>query len=208
MIVFEDVTKVYDPDVVGLDDVTCPIDKGEFVFLVGPSGSGKSTFIRLLIKEFEPTAARSRRRPQPRQRLRRSQGAAPAPQRSAASSRTSSSCADRTVYENVAYALQVIGENRALDPPQGPGDPGPGGPARQGATATPTSSPAASSSASRRARLRQPSAAADRRRAHGQPRPRDLRRDHAAALPHQPHRHDGDHGHARPRDGRTRCAGA
>ena len=43
MIVFEGVTKVYEPDVVALDDVSFVIDKGEFVFIVGASGSGKST---------------------------------------------------------------------------------------------------------------------------------------------------------------------
>ena len=54
----------------------------------------------------------------------------------------------------------------------------------------------------RRARVRQPPAAAAGRRADRQPRPRDVDRDHAAALPHQPHRHDGARRHARPRDGR------
>ena len=43
MIVFEGVTKVYDPNVVALNDVSFAIDKGEFVFVVGASGSGKST---------------------------------------------------------------------------------------------------------------------------------------------------------------------
>jgi cell division transport system ATP-binding protein len=55
MIVFDQVTKVYEPDVVALDDVTFHIDKGEFVFIVGASGSGKSTLVRLLLKELEPS---------------------------------------------------------------------------------------------------------------------------------------------------------
>ena len=58
MIVFESVTKVYDPDVTRSRDVSFVIDKGEFVFVVGASGSGKSTLIRLLLKELEPTRGR------------------------------------------------------------------------------------------------------------------------------------------------------
>src|SRR3712207_9458787 len=58
MIVFEGVTKVYEPHVTALDDVSFVIEKGEFVFIVGASGSGKSTMIRLLLKELEPTSGR------------------------------------------------------------------------------------------------------------------------------------------------------
>ncbi len=54
MIKLENVTKVYKGEVLALHEASCDIQKGEFVFLVGPSGSGKSTFLRLLNKEEEP----------------------------------------------------------------------------------------------------------------------------------------------------------
>jgi cell division transport system ATP-binding protein len=58
MIKLENVTKVYKNDVVALRDANADIQKGEFVFLVGPSGSGKSTFMRLLNHEEQPDRGR------------------------------------------------------------------------------------------------------------------------------------------------------
>jgi cell division transport system ATP-binding protein len=55
MIRLESVSKVYKSSVVALRDISTDIQKEEFVFLVGSSGSGKSTFIRLLLKEEEPS---------------------------------------------------------------------------------------------------------------------------------------------------------
>jgi cell division transport system ATP-binding protein len=56
MIEFKNVSKVYDNNVTALRDVNVRIERGEFVFLVGPSGAGKSTFIKMLLKEVEPTS--------------------------------------------------------------------------------------------------------------------------------------------------------
>lgn len=56
MIEFRNVTKVYNNNVLALSNLNIEINKGEFVFLVGPSGAGKSTFIKMLLKEVDPTA--------------------------------------------------------------------------------------------------------------------------------------------------------
>lgn len=55
MIKFNNVSKMYENNVKALSNINIEIETGEFVFLVGPSGSGKSTFIKMLLKEVEPT---------------------------------------------------------------------------------------------------------------------------------------------------------
>jgi cell division transport system ATP-binding protein len=112
MIVFESVTKIYEPHVVALRDVSMVIDKGEFVFLVGPSGSGKSTLTRLLLKELEPTEGRIIVGGRELNRLKRSK--VPLLRRNIGCVfQDFKLLSDRTAFENVAYALKVQGESRA-----------------------------------------------------------------------------------------------
>ncbi|MEW8955940.1 cell division ATP-binding protein FtsE [Clostridium sp.] len=56
MIEFKNVCKSYDNNTMALKNVDIKIDKGEFIFLVGASGAGKSTFIKMLLKEIDPTS--------------------------------------------------------------------------------------------------------------------------------------------------------
>lgn len=56
MISMTNVSKVYPSGLVALDDITITIEKGDFAFIVGPSGAGKSTFIKLLFREAEPSS--------------------------------------------------------------------------------------------------------------------------------------------------------
>jgi cell division transport system ATP-binding protein len=109
MIVFEAVTKVYEPDVVALRDVSFVIEKGEFVFVVGASGSGKSTIIRLLLKELEATRGRIIVGGRDLGRLKRSQ--VPLLRRNVGCVfQDFKLLPNRTAAENVAYALKVQGD--------------------------------------------------------------------------------------------------
>lgn len=114
MIRFEQVTKVYDrTSRAALDDVTVEFERGEFVFLVGASGSGKSTFIRLVLREERAsngavyvTGRNVARLPSWRvPRLRRSIGVVFQDFRL---------LPNKTVFANVAFAMQVLGRRRAL----------------------------------------------------------------------------------------------
>jgi cell division transport system ATP-binding protein len=110
MIVFESVTKIYEPDVAALRDVSFVIEKGEFVFVVGASGSGKSTIVRLLLKELEPTRGRIVVGGRDLTRLRRSK--VPLLRRNVGCVfQDFKLLPTRTAAENVAYALKVQGEN-------------------------------------------------------------------------------------------------
>jgi cell division transport system ATP-binding protein len=110
MIVFESVTKVYQPDVTALRDVSFVIEKGEFVFVVGASGSGKSTIVRLLLKELEPTRGRIVVGGRDLTRLKRSK--VPLLRRNVGCVfQDFKLLPTRTAAENVAYALKVQGES-------------------------------------------------------------------------------------------------
>jgi len=112
MIVFDNVSKVYEPDVVALRAVTFVIEKGEFVFIVGASGSGKSTLIKLLLKEVEPTEGRIIVGGRDLTRLKGSK--VPALRRNVGCVfQDFKLLPSRTAAENVAYALKVQGEGRS-----------------------------------------------------------------------------------------------
>jgi cell division transport system ATP-binding protein len=108
---FHRISKRYDGGDLGLDDVSFTVRRGEFVFLVGSTGSGKSTVMRLLIKELEPTGGRIRvagrdladiaRKKVPH--YRRNLGVV---------FQDFKLLPNRTVHDNVAYALQVTGGSR------------------------------------------------------------------------------------------------
>ncbi|HVY79053.1 MAG TPA: cell division ATP-binding protein FtsE [Solirubrobacterales bacterium] len=112
IIELRDVTKVYPGGHMALDRVSLAVDRGEFVFLVGPTGCGKSTLIKTLIRDEAVTdgtvriagrdigALPEKKIPQ----LRRNIGTV---------FQDFKLLPDRTVYDNVAYALQVIGAPRA-----------------------------------------------------------------------------------------------
>jgi cell division transport system ATP-binding protein len=109
MIEFRNVTKIYEDNTAALKNINLIVRKGEFVFLVGPSGSGKSTFIKLIIKEVDETDGsifiagrnicnlRSSKIPQ----LRRNLGCV---------FQDFKLLPNKTIFENVAFALEVIGK--------------------------------------------------------------------------------------------------
>jgi cell division transport system ATP-binding protein len=110
MITLDHVSKKYKASArPALEDVNVKIDKGEFVFLIGPSGSGKSTFMRLLLGAENPTAGDVRVSKFHVNKL---------PGRHIPQLRQVIGCVfqdfrllqQKTVYENVAFALEVIGK--------------------------------------------------------------------------------------------------
>ena len=112
MIRLEHVTKLYPSQTrPALSDVSVDIDKGEFVFLVGQSGSGKSTFLRLVLKEERATSGHVYVAGKDLARL--SQWKVPALRRQVGTVfQDFRLLPNKTVSENVAFALQVIGRSR------------------------------------------------------------------------------------------------
>src|SRR3990172_13335370 len=111
MIRLKNVSKSYDGDKPALVDVNVSVTKGEFVFLVGPSGSGKSTFIRLLLREFLPSNGSITVAGQDIVHMRHWK---------VTYLRRNIGCVfqdfkllpNKTTFENVAFALEVIGRPR------------------------------------------------------------------------------------------------
>ena len=108
MIEMQNVRKVYSSNTVALDGIDLRVDEGEFVFLIGPSGSGKSTIMKLITGEIRPTSgriivndydmAKIRRHRLPK--MRRTLGVVFQDFRL---------IENMTVYDNVAFAMRVVG---------------------------------------------------------------------------------------------------
>lgn len=113
MIRLESVTKIYGTETVAVRDASFDIPKSEFVFLVGPSGSGKSTLLRLINRQEQPErgdvwVAGRNINEMPASRvpyLRRSMGNV---------FQDYKLLLNKTVFENVAFALEVIGKSRQV----------------------------------------------------------------------------------------------
>jgi cell division transport system ATP-binding protein len=110
---FEKVTKAYAGQArAALDQINVDIEKGEFVFLVGTSGSGKSTFLRLVLREYRPTSGRVYVAGKEINRL--AGWKVPGLRRQIGTVfQDFRLLPNKTVSENVAFALQVIGRSRS-----------------------------------------------------------------------------------------------
>ena len=94
-----DVSKIYPGGSVALQDINVRIEQGEFVFIVGPSGAGKSTFFKMLFREVLPSSGKVIVNGHDLVKMTRQLGIVFQDYRL---------LPDRTVYDNVAFAMQVI----------------------------------------------------------------------------------------------------
>ena len=108
MITFENVTKSYGNGAPALSNLNIEIEDGEFVFVVGTSGSGKSTFIKLLLKELEPTEGKIIVNDTELRKLRAGK-TAKYRRKVGVVFQDFRLLKDRNVYENIAFAQRVIG---------------------------------------------------------------------------------------------------
>lgn len=107
MIHLNNVSKTYPNGTVGLKPTTLSIEKGEFVFVTGNSGSGKSTLLKLMLKEIEPTHGRIVINDRDITKLKRKQ--VPYYRRDVGVVfQDFRLLPNKTVYENVAFAMQVV----------------------------------------------------------------------------------------------------
>src|SRR3989344_729378 len=108
MIVFENVSKKFD-SMLALDDISLEIKQGEFVFIVGPSGAGKSTLLRILTHELLPSAGKAMINNKDITKLK--EGEIPSLRRKIGFVfQDFKLLDDRTVFENVALTLEVLGK--------------------------------------------------------------------------------------------------
>lgn len=112
MLKLEGVSKIYPGDFVALDNVNLTIEKGEFVSIVGQSGAGKSTLLRLIYAEEQPTSGRIFFNDRPVDAIRRKH--LPYYRRNIGTVfQDFKLLPQKTIFENVAYALEVAGETSA-----------------------------------------------------------------------------------------------
>lgn len=111
MIKFQDVTKEFSRGVAAIANLTLEIDNGEFVFITGPSGGGKTTLLRLLLREILPTKGSIFVGDQDITTLRKWQ--IPLIRRKiGAAFQDFKLLNDRTVFENIALALEILGADK------------------------------------------------------------------------------------------------